>query len=56
MDDNYYESANNLPFQIYRYPTNDRFLKPKKVVISSKKYDIRKLTLNLDTLNLSVLG
>jgi hypothetical protein len=32
------------------------FSGPKKVVISSKKYDIHRLTLNLDILNIHALG
>jgi hypothetical protein len=31
------------------------FYGPKKVVISSKKYDIHKLALNLDTLKICIL-
>ncbi len=50
----FYLISINLTIQSWGYLQQMKgFQSPKKVVISSKKYDIHKLILNLDTLNIS---
>jgi hypothetical protein len=50
------QRCSSLPLPTFDIQQMTGFQGPKKVVISSKKYDIHKETLNLDILNRSALS